>query len=110
MVSVKCCLILHCMIKQQNSDAARACFVHHTTDNLPCARRLEQQLNLLEGFQAALQVAPRVHHCGGAGHNWVPARRDLPAMVSYLAASRFGPALLSSTMRQAMPLRRLFYI
>ena len=68
----------------------------------PARRRLEQQLNLLEGVQAALQVQPRVHHCGGTGHNWAPARRDdLPAMVSYLAASRFGPALLSSTMRQA---------
>ena len=48
-------------------------------------------------------MQPRVHHC--AGHNWAPARRnDLPAMVSYLAASRFGPALLSSTMRQAPPI------
>lgn len=93
------------MINQHNSDAARVCFVHHTTNKLPWRRRLEQQLNLLEGFQAALQVQPRVHHCGGAGHNWAPARRDdLPAMVSYLAASRFGPALLSSTMRQATPL------
>ena len=67
-------------------------------------RRLEQQLNLLEGFQAALQVQPRVRHCGGAGHNWVArAPRRPAAMVSYLAASRFGPALLSSTMRQASP-------
>ncbi|KAK9832662.1 hypothetical protein WJX81_008564 [Elliptochloris bilobata] len=67
---------------------------------------LEQQLNLLEGFQAALQaVQPRARHCGDIGFGRAAAPRDdLPAMVSYLATSRFGPALLSTYARQAQEL------
>ena len=59
---------------------------------------------MLEGFQTAFQASqPRMHGCGGSSGHAIAAREDLPAMISYLASSRFGPALLSSYARQARP-------
>jgi len=66
------------------------------------ARRLEEQLDVLEGFQAAFLAArPAGHRCGGGAARAAAARDDLPAMISYLASARFGPALLSTYARQA---------
>ncbi len=57
---------------------------------------------MLEGFQAAFLAArPAGHRCGGSAARAAGPRDDLPAMISYLASARFGPALLSTYARQA---------
>lgn len=59
--------------------------------------RLEQQIATLDQFQEVLDQAPRKMPCPGMAAAQQASRPD---MLTYMASSRFGPALLSSLAEQ----------